>query len=476
MVSAGIIFLLILGINAVSAETVEPIGWNKYQDPASEFSVSYPPGASLFVSSNDTTRSIIFSSPENQTILQVVINPVTVSLKEAANDLKLEISSLSNPEDFIEKEINLGDMPVWLFEFTSVGESNEEQHTSIWLIQSEKYQFVLSSQDSAQQQNVSSMGKTIAESFTLIPANKQEITRYGNYQTGWMYPGVMYDPFGMMTGYDDTSAWNQMQDYPGSLYGQMPYDYNSWYYYPGEYDEWEEEYPQIQGYEQTMPEPVTTGIASDSSCTSEDEGYTYSLPTISPTQIPDVSSTLSPDSLSDAEKIRALIGVSPTDYNEEELSEVISALERAGIYYDIASTRSGTLTGMGGGSAEASLSFEEVQSEGISSYAAIILIGGEGAMTTLYDDATLHNIVRQFDQENKIISAICASPVVLSRAGILNGKRITLFGDPVSIEEVQSNGAIVSEEPVVTDGRIITGNGPYASSEFGNAVVTALSR
>ncbi|PKL59781.1 MAG: hypothetical protein CVV33_06060 [Methanomicrobiales archaeon HGW-Methanomicrobiales-4] len=129
---------------------------------------------------------------------------------------------------------------------------------------------------------------------------------------------------------------------------------------------------------------------------------------------------------------------------------------------------------MTGGRTNAALTFEEVKTSGISGYTGIILVGGEGAMTSLYDDLILRDLVRDFDQEGKIVSAICASPVVLSRAGVLVGKQITLFGDPISIEEVQTAGARVNEDPVVTDGRIITGNGPYAAVEFGKTVASAL--
>ncbi|HWQ66487.1 MAG TPA: DJ-1/PfpI family protein [Methanospirillum sp.] len=173
-------------------------------------------------------------------------------------------------------------------------------------------------------------------------------------------------------------------------------------------------------------------------------------------------------------KPHALVVVAPSDFNEEELKGVISALEEAKIGYDIASTASGAVDGMSGGTIKATISFNDVTSLGIAPYNGIIIIGGEGAITSLYDNLVLRELVRAFDQEEKIVSAICASPVILSRAGILQKKTVTLFRDPQLIEEVQASGARVSSDPVVTDRRIITGIGPDAAVDFGRTVAAAL--
>jgi protease I len=219
--------------------------------------------------------------------------------------------------------------------------------------------------------------------------------------------------------------------------------------------------------------PYPTGV-----CTIEPTYTPYPEPTgdtgsswqDTPQPVPSPSCTPAADS-----DVSALVVIAPRDYNEEELSGVTRALEEKGISYDIASTSSGQATGMSGGGVEVSRTLEEVQSEGYDPYRGIILIGGEGAMTSLYDDIALRELVKKFDQEERIVAAICASPVVLSRAGILQGKTVTLFGDPQGIAEIQAAGGVVKEEEaVITDGRIITGNGTYAATEFGKTVASAL--
>ena len=47
--------------------------------------------------------------------------------------------------------------------------------------------------------------------------------------------------------------------------------------------------------------------------------------------------------------------------------------------------------------------------------------------TNLRDDARVIEIVQQFNQEHKLIAAICAGPIVLAKAGILKDKICNLF-------------------------------------------------
>jgi protease I len=171
--------------------------------------------------------------------------------------------------------------------------------------------------------------------------------------------------------------------------------------------------------------------------------------------------------------VRVLVIIAPQDYNEEELNGTLSALKGAGIGYTIASSRL-QAAGMSGGTTGLNRTIEDMKNTDISGYAGIILIGGSGSIRYLYDDTDLQDLVRSFYDQGKLVGAICASPVILSRAGILKGKKVTMFGDPVLQEELRSNGARVSDAAVVIDGRIITGNGPYAAAEFGTTVADAL--
>ncbi len=170
--------------------------------------------------------------------------------------------------------------------------------------------------------------------------------------------------------------------------------------------------------------------------------------------------------------MKILIAIAPEKFRDEELAEPIVELQKAGISFDIASTRRGTCTGMLGTRTTAALAFEEVNPE---QYDGLIIIGRSGSQEYLWNDEMLAHLVKFFQKWGKVVGAICLAPVILARAGVLKGKRATFFESPASSFEMKKGGAVIVKSPVVTDSRIITGNGPLAAKEFGEAVVKNLT-
>ncbi|MFA6332609.1 MAG: DJ-1/PfpI family protein [Methanoregula sp.] len=170
--------------------------------------------------------------------------------------------------------------------------------------------------------------------------------------------------------------------------------------------------------------------------------------------------------------MKALIAISPEKFRDEELAEPVAALTKAGIAFDIASTRRGACTGMLGAKATATLSFEEVDPK---SYDAIIIIGGSGTPVHLWDDELLPILVKYIRDSGKVVAAICLGPIVLARAGILKGKKATYSENPTAFREMKAGGAILVNQPVVVDSRIITANGPSASKAFAEAVIKTMT-
>ena len=82
-------------------------------------------------------------------------------------------------------------------------------------------------------------------------------------------------------------------------------------------------------------------------------------------------------------------------------------------------------------------------------------------------------------KQNKVLAAICISPIILTKAGVLKGKKATVWSSPLDkswIKVLQESGqAIYQEEDVVVDGKIITANGPAAAGRFGQAIVEVLA-
>lgn len=170
--------------------------------------------------------------------------------------------------------------------------------------------------------------------------------------------------------------------------------------------------------------------------------------------------------------MKILIVLAPEKFRDEEFTVPAAALKEAGIGFDVASTRRGTCSGMLGAQADATLSLKEVVP---GSYDGILIVGGSGAQSFLWDDDLLRGMVKYFHHSGGVVAALCLAPVVLARAGILKGKNATVFPGPISLSEMRAGGAVLADKAVVSDSRIVTANGPAAAKEFAGTVIRTLT-
>lgn len=102
--------------------------------------------------------------------------------------------------------------------------------------------------------------------------------------------------------------------------------------------------------------------------------------------------------------------------------------------------------------------------------ALLLLPGGMPNAGTLSEHQGLKDLVKSFVQAERYVAAICAAPIVLGKQGLLKGRKATCYPGFESLLE----GAILTDQQVVQDGRIITANGPGAAMNFALAVVELL--
>ena len=171
--------------------------------------------------------------------------------------------------------------------------------------------------------------------------------------------------------------------------------------------------------------------------------------------------------------MKLLVALAPERYRDEELDEPLAVFRQKAIAWDIASVKKGACTGMLGGKAVAALGFSDADPL---AYDGLVIIGGAGSVPHLWGNRDLSRLVTEFSAAGKPIAAICLSPVVLARAGILAGKKATVFRSPDAVAELKKGGAVLTNLPVVTDGTIITADGPAAARAFGTAIAAALVR
>jgi len=110
----------------------------------------------------------------------------------------------------------------------------------------------------------------------------------------------------------------------------------------------------------------------------------------------------------------------------------------------------------------------------VNEYDAVFIPGGAWNPDNLRADKDVLKFVQDFNQSGKLIAAICHGPVVLASADILKGKKLTGYWNIQS--DLKNAGGIVLEQPVVTDGNLITSRHPIDVSDFSRAVADWLTK
>lgn len=188
-------------------------------------------------------------------------------------------------------------------------------------------------------------------------------------------------------------------------------------------------------------------------------------PTPTPTTTPTPSPTPSPTPMPDW----VTVFVAFTNYHEGELAGITDALDNAGYRAVITSTQTGTAKGMGGGRVEIEVAIDEIENVGL----GIVITGGTGVVD-IWDNEILLELVREANERGLLVAGICAGPGVLGNAGVLVGKSASWYNGPNTNAAMRDAGCENSGQAVTTDGNAVTGNGPSAATEFGEAVVEVL--
>ncbi len=167
---------------------------------------------------------------------------------------------------------------------------------------------------------------------------------------------------------------------------------------------------------------------------------------------------------------KAVMVVAQKGFRDEELLIPKEILEGAGIEITVASLTRGKATGALGATVEATMAAHEINPE---YFDAVIIIGGPGSPVLRKSRELLENVKKAYEN-GKIVAAICLAPTVLAMAGVLNGKKSTVYPTDESIAILKKNGAEYVAEGVVVDGRIVTADGPKSANDFGNKLVEML--
>ncbi|MEK7850253.1 MAG: DJ-1/PfpI family protein, partial [Deltaproteobacteria bacterium] len=157
-------------------------------------------------------------------------------------------------------------------------------------------------------------------------------------------------------------------------------------------------------------------------------------------------------------------------FRDEEYQVPKEVLTKAGIKVITASTTTGEAVGKLGLKVKPDILVNQIDTDKLE---ALIFIGGGGA-SQYFNDSLTHKLAKEAAEKGKIYGAICIAPTILANAGLLKGKKATVFPSPDGIEALKKGGAVYTGGDVEIDGKLITGCGPEAANKFSEALVKML--
>ena len=166
---------------------------------------------------------------------------------------------------------------------------------------------------------------------------------------------------------------------------------------------------------------------------------------------------------------KAVMIIASQQFRDEELRDPKMILEEAGVRVQVASSTWDESSGMLGMKVQPDMLVDSIE---VAHYDAVIFVGGVGAQE-YWADSTAHAIAQAAVDSGKVLGAICIAPVTLANAGVLSGKRATVWSS--EREKLEATGALCTGENVEVDGKLITASGPQAAEEFGRRIVKLLS-
>ena len=155
-------------------------------------------------------------------------------------------------------------------------------------------------------------------------------------------------------------------------------------------------------------------------------------------------------------------------FEEIEAVTIVDVLRRADLDVTVAGLASGPVAGSHGIPVLPDAAIGELE---LDAFTMIVLPGGMTGTQKLMRDERVLGLVRRLSEEGRRVAAICAAPLVLHAAGVLEGVPVTSHPSV----RAQLTGADVRDRPrVLHSGPVTTSQGAGTAMEFALALVAEL--
>lgn len=165
----------------------------------------------------------------------------------------------------------------------------------------------------------------------------------------------------------------------------------------------------------------------------------------------------------------AVLAILADGFEEIEAISPIDILRRANAEVIVAALGEGIhVTGRSGITLHADTTLSAALGGPVRAYDCVFLPGGPG-VPLLRADPRVRELVLRQHKEGRFLAAICAAPLVLHDAGILEGRRYTAhFSAAAELPQY------LPGERTVADGNLLTSRGAGTATDFGLLLVEKL--
>lgn len=120
-----------------------------------------------------------------------------------------------------------------------------------------------------------------------------------------------------------------------------------------------------------------------------------------------------------------------------------------------------------------------LQDVDLSRFDALAIPGGFGR-NGFYDEALSEpflDVIREFEAAGKPVASVCVASLSLGKAGVIKGRRATTYHQAGGTRKAQleESGAIFIDQPIVSDGGMISSTGPGTGTEVAFQLLTDLT-
>jgi 4-methyl-5(b-hydroxyethyl)-thiazole monophosphate biosynthesis len=164
-----------------------------------------------------------------------------------------------------------------------------------------------------------------------------------------------------------------------------------------------------------------------------------------------------------------LIPLAP-GFEDLEAVTLSDLLRRAGIEVVVAGLQRGVIQGSRGIRIEPDAYLDDVLAR---DFDLIALPGGLPGAEYLRDDARVQALLKKMAAAGRYTAAICAAPMALAQAGLLEGRLATAY--PGVLERLKLANTRGLQDAVVVDGKVVTSQGPGTAMDFALTLIELLA-